>query len=88
MILMTSDSERIQPGESVTLVVVASGTEPLLYQWYEEQDPIPGAMLNTYTTPPLFATTGYWVEVSNSCGTATSEIISVLVGRRRGVRRP
>lgn len=74
----------VAPGRSATLTIVASGAEPLGYQWYlgprdGVSQPIVGATAASYTTPPLTATTTYWVRVSNAAGFADSEAATVIV---------
>jgi hypothetical protein len=74
-------------GSSITLAVTATGTEPLTYQWFigmseDTSQPVAGATAALYTTPPLIATTGYWVRVSNVAGSADSNIAVVSVQPR------
>jgi VCBS repeat-containing protein len=61
-------------GSSVTLDVVANGSNPLRYQWRKDTAPISGATNSTYTIASLVAgdAGAYDVVVSNACGTATS----------------
>jgi len=67
----------------VNLAVVANGSS-LQYQWYRGQpldvsNPLPnGNAANATDTPS--ATTTYWVRVSNSCGLANSDPVTVTVG--------
>lgn len=61
----------INSGQSTTLSVVASGDEPLTYQWYQgasgvTTNPISGATSASFTTPMLSVTTSYWVKVTNA----------------------
>jgi YVTN family beta-propeller protein len=63
-------SQTINPLQTATLTVVATGTPTPTYQWYEGKTGdtsilIPGATNSSYTTPPLTTTTSYWVQVSN-----------------------
>ncbi|MFI5116833.1 MAG: PKD domain-containing protein [Terriglobales bacterium] len=56
--------------QTATMSVVATGTPPPNYQWFQGQSgdmsmPISGATNSSYTTPPLASTTSYWVQVSN-----------------------
>ena len=74
-------SQTITVGQTTTLTVTASGTAPLSYQWYQgtsgdTNTPV-GTNSASYTTPPLSATTSYWVRVSNDMGTAHSNTAMV-----------
>jgi hypothetical protein len=76
-------SVTISSGQSVTLSVGASGTAPLLYQWYigasgNTTSPIPGATGSSVQVSPTTTTT-YWVRVSNACGAADSTSATVTV---------
>lgn len=76
-------NQTINEGQTATLSVLAGGDSPQ-YQWYEGQsgdtsNPISGATAASYTTPPLFGDTSYWVRVSNSCGTADSSTATITV---------
>jgi hypothetical protein len=82
-------SQSIVSGQTATLAVIATGTEPLSYRWYQgnagdTSTPV-GANASTFTTPPLESTTSYWVWVFNACGTADSATATISVERR--VRR-
>ncbi|WP_101690493.1 hypothetical protein [Dysgonomonas massiliensis] len=61
-------------GTTLGLKIAASGTSPLTYQWQKDGANIAGATTSTYT-----ATTGgsYRCVVSNTCGTATSNLATV-----------
>jgi photosystem II stability/assembly factor-like uncharacterized protein len=81
----------IQSGGIATVRVTASGMEPLSYQWYEGAQgdtgkPVGGNSLQ-FTTPSLGASTGYWVRISNPCGSMDSNValITVLESRGAGV---
>lgn len=63
-------STTINSGQTATLTVVASGADPLTYQWYrgssgDSSTPV-GTNSASFTTPVLTATTSYWVKVTNS----------------------
>ena len=73
----------IDSGQTATLSVVASGTDPLTYQWYQTGTSgtalIPGATAKIWTTPALTSTTRYFVRVTNTYGTTDSLVATVQV---------
>ena len=76
----------INPGQTATITVVATGTLPLAYQWFQGMSPIAtspiaGAINNSYTTPPLTVATNYWVQVSNQGGVVDSATLLVYVNQ-------
>jgi formylglycine-generating enzyme len=78
-------STSIDEGSTATLSVVASGTAPLTYQWYQgtvgmTNTPV-GTNSDSFTTPALTESTAYWVRVSNSGGTVDSAEALVTVLR-------
>lgn len=77
-------SQTIISGQTATMTVAATGTAPLSYQWYQGSspsttNPISGATSASYTTPALTGSTNYWVQVSNSSGTADSNTATITV---------
>lgn len=77
-------SQTIPAGQVANLSVVATGTPPLAYQWYQGASgdtsaPITGATAASYTTPLLNAAASYWVLVSNSAGTVNSVTATITV---------
>jgi hypothetical protein len=58
----------------VTLSVLATGTDPLAYQWKKDGTPIPGATNSSFSIASVAATDAgrYAVTVSNTAGNATS----------------
>jgi len=69
-------------GSPVVLSVVAEGSGPFSYQWRKNGVAIPGATLNTYTSPALaVADSGaaYTVVVSNGAGSVTSAAATLTV---------
>lgn len=67
------------------LAITASGDEPLTYQWYRDEQPIPGATEPTYLAehdPFDWLNNGnrYFVVVSNAWGAATSAWSHVVQG--------
>src|SRR5207253_6787716 len=86
-------NQTIGTGNTVTVTVVAGGTAPLHYAWFQgasgdESKPV-GIDADTFTSGPLTAATQFWVKVTNTCGTARSATsnITVAVGRKHAVRR-
>ena len=72
----TTQSQTIASGQSLTLSVTANGDPTLHYQWYrgssgDTSAPV-GSDSSSYPTGALFATTRYWVRVSNGCSTPAS----------------
>ncbi|MEE8143628.1 MAG: immunoglobulin domain-containing protein, partial [Planctomycetota bacterium] len=71
-------------GDSVTLSVTASGSEPLSYQWRKDSLPLPGETSSTLTINPvgLGDAGSYDVVVTNDCDEATSgaALVTVLTG--------
>jgi hypothetical protein len=65
-----------------TLTVIATGTEPLAYQWRKEGVDIPGATAASYAIGAAAATDAgsYDVVVTNACGMATSTAATLIVG--------
>lgn len=70
-------------GGSATLSAIASGSEPLTYQWFFKNEPVAGATNASFTLSPVtLAHAGpYQVRVSNAFGDATSRSASLTVPR-------
>jgi hypothetical protein len=73
----------IDVGGSARLSVVVAGTQPIDYQWYigdpgDRTTPVVNAFSSVLTISPT-ATTNYWVEAINDCGTAMSSGVTVKV---------
>jgi hypothetical protein len=77
-----ADPAAICSGSTATLTVSATGSN-LHYQWYQGTAPSTttpvGTDSNSFTTPALTGTTGYWVRVTGDCGTADSRTAAVTV---------
>ncbi|MBI5363466.1 MAG: VCBS repeat-containing protein [Planctomycetes bacterium] len=69
-------------GVWITISVVATGSGSLSYQWFKNAAPISGATASTLTVPaPGPGDSGaYTCQVTDSCGTVTSNACQVLVG--------
>ena len=79
----------VRSGETATLTVAASGVN-LRYRWYEGSAgdrTKPAGFDQTLTTRALSATTSYWVEVENDCGSEQSLAATVSVSNEGGKRR-
>jgi hypothetical protein len=79
---------------AVTLTVMASGSTPLSYQWFEGEKgsvarPVAGATSATFIPQGHVGTKRFWVRVSNDCGFADSDAVTVVFDspRRRPVGR-
>ena len=77
----------VAEGEEATFTAEFSGTQPLQYTWYAN-----GTIVEAATEPTLTVTAGaageytYRVEVTNACGTVTSEaVLTVTAGGKSGV---
>lgn len=76
-------SQTIDEGNTATLTVTVTGTDPIGYQWYQgesgdQSNPV-GTNSNSYTTPELTETTSYWVQASNICSGGSSEFSATAV---------
>lgn len=68
-----TDDHLVAVGQPTTLNVIASGSEPMSYQWYlgesgDTSQPFPGATASSFVTPGLASTVEFWVRVSNPFG--------------------
>jgi hypothetical protein len=71
-------SSSIEPGQTVTLTVGASGLQPFSYQWYANGSPVGNTISSSLTVSPG-STTNYHVVVSNACGSSTSNTATITV---------
>ena len=83
-IVMQPAGQTVHFGQPATLIVVATGTPPLSYRWYEgaagdTRSPIPTATQSSFTSPPLTRDTQYWVRVSSPFGSVDSIAVPVVV---------
>lgn len=75
-------SQQVTAGSEIAFVVAASGTAPLVYQWYADGVIIPGATGSVYMIQNVqTANAGtYYVIVSNAFGSVQSNIVSLTIG--------
>jgi uncharacterized delta-60 repeat protein len=73
-IVSAPQDQTVLAGNNASFSVIASGSSPLLYQWYFNGDIIPGANASTLTVAHADTTSAgsYAVEVSNPVGQAAS----------------
>ncbi len=76
-------SQEVASGASASLSVTASGDD-LTYQWYTGNSgdiaaPVAGATTGTLDTGALTASTSFWVQITNTGGTADSDTAVVTV---------
>jgi hypothetical protein len=84
IIVRAPPDQAIARGGSVVLEVIATGAKPMRFQWFsgpggDTSNPLPGATDASFTTPALWATTSYWVRVTNAAGIADSQAITISV---------
>src|SRR3989344_1310725 len=75
-------SQAVTAGQTATFTVVASGTSPLVHQWWKNGAAIGGATAASYTTPSTtMADNGaqFSVIVSNAVGSVTSSPAALTV---------
>ncbi|MDE2221788.1 MAG: immunoglobulin domain-containing protein [Candidatus Omnitrophica bacterium] len=77
-------NKTVTAGQTATFSVVATGGQPLYYQWQKDGVNIAGANSPTYTTPPT-TTADNWrtfkVVVSNTKGVAISNMVVLMVNQ-------
>jgi lipid A 3-O-deacylase PagL/Ig-like domain-containing protein/outer membrane protein with beta-barrel domain len=75
-------SQSVNPGQTATFNVGATGTAPLTYQWMRNGTVIPGATSPAYTTPAAAVEENgaqFSVTISNPIGNATSSSATLTV---------
>jgi subtilisin-like proprotein convertase family protein len=84
-----SSSVNLNSGETLSLTIEADGTEPLLYQWFKDGQPIANANQPTYEKENVSSEDAgtYYCQVSNGCGTINSNncIVTVTLKQIAGV---
>jgi len=87
MITTQPTNVAVTVGKAATFTVVASGTDPLTYQWQKGGTAIAGATAASYTTPATKVTDDgamFAVVVTNSAGSATSNNAKLSVAAMSG----
>jgi len=83
MITSQPQSQTVTAGASFTFELVATGTEPLTYQWMHEGINVTGGTNATFSLPvtPLAAAGIYSVQISNAAGFTVSSnaLLTVLL---------
>jgi hypothetical protein len=81
----------VAPGGTATFTLQATGTEPLTTMWYEGAPPDRTKYLGfgtTLTMPNATRSMPVWARVTNACGEAASNQVTLAIGsgRKRAVR--
>ncbi len=84
LITKQPEDRSIRSGETVSLQVNASGSEPLFFQWYEGQTgdtnrPIANATNAIWTATNFTVSSSYWVLATNAAGTVSSRTATITV---------
>ena len=84
LVVRQPQDQTVRAREPATLSVIASSGVAAAFQWHQRPSDrpdglIPGATNATYTTPALRTSTTFWVSVTNSAGSTTSERATVTV---------
>jgi hypothetical protein len=68
----------VTTGGPVNLSVIASGSLPLSYQWFNDSGPIGGATNSAYSFNAVAGTNSYYLVVTNAGGSVTSATAVVI----------
>jgi hypothetical protein len=76
-------SQLLFPGDPLTLVVEVSGEQPFTYQWYRNNQPIPGATGASFSLASVSeADAGFYVvRVANDFGTTDSAPAALIIAQ-------
>ncbi len=68
-------------GQAVTVGAVVSGSPPMQFQWYQNNNPVAGATNVSYTMPAITLTNAgaYYVKVTNPAGSTNSRVAAITV---------
>src|SRR5581483_1159011 len=83
-IVIQPSSGDVLNGSTVVLFVGDTGSKPETYQWFQGEagdtsNPVPNGLFASFTTPALFASTAFWVRITNDCGTIDSQVARLNV---------
>lgn len=80
-ILLQPQSQSVNAGSSVTLRTVATGSQPMTYQWQKDHQNIPGATASSLTLANVQAgdAGAYDVVIVNAAGALTSDPANLTV---------
>jgi len=91
LIVTQSLGRTVPAGQSATLQIIATGAEPLAFQWYRGVSGSTGSPIAGANSSAFLVTRGengvwadqmnYWVRVSNSFGKADSPTIKIVFAR-------
>ncbi len=83
-IVVQPQSQSVAVGGNVTFAVEATGVEPLSYQWWFNENPVPEATNPVLELRQVPTQAGdYWVTVANEVGSVTSHVASLTVTEPR-----
>lgn len=77
-------SVTVKSGAGISFTAVAQGTQPITYQWYNQNGPISGATSSTYTISRATTANNGWrlfATATNTQGMATSATATLTVKR-------
>ena len=80
-VVVNPDSQTLDVGATLILTVVASGSDPISYQWYKDGTAITGATSSVFTLGDiqLGGAGSYYAIVTNPYGSATSASAVIVV---------
>ena len=80
-IVVQPTSQTVASGNNVAFSVIATGTNPLSYQWYYSSAPITGATSSSYAIPNVSSASAgsYYCVVTNSISSATTSTVTLTV---------
>jgi hypothetical protein len=89
-ILTEDESATNYAGTTAQFSVIADGTAPLVYQWYQGSSPIPGATgsVLSFTCTPAENGNTYSVVITNTVGAVTSSVVSLTVSTNLLINGP